>query len=531
MTWLSGRDRFHPVWPDGVWPNANQELLIKACLLDDADAARAAFRAWSQADDLFFVDNGLNLFLMLLYERLKSWKEVYRDRDRLCGIVRHAWVMHQRFRRDIREIGGTLGSAGIDVMLLKGAALNIDAYPDANRLMADIDIAVPRGQLTTAIVTLQRAGWRANFRNQKLLPTVTHACQFYRGDNQLDLHWEFFHGRPLDPVLMDEMWQSARSTKLDGIGYRLLAPEIGLIHTCEHGLRYNPTPPMRWLADAFFQIRHAGPLDWRALHTLAARLGLSDHVGLTLEYLASRLRQPEAIDALQQVPRSHSPVWSRAELALEIRRTPGCHPFWRELPSHFPSYLRVRRRFGGLQLADYIRVVNNFDGPLAPILRRLIRLQFRAILEGIKVRHRKLQRWWRGNKTTHELSLFRETGWTGWFPPEEFPDGFLRWSEPKASFPAPMSLQQNALALRVLQVRPLDDSFFKGLRVRLNRTPISRSSIRLEGTTIIVPLPLAGRVDRQEQRIELACDPWFAPGDSRPLGIPVLSVTLQCDRP
>jgi hypothetical protein len=523
----AGRERFHPVWPHGVWPNARQELLIKASLLDDDGAAQAAFRAWSQADDLFFVDNGLNLFLMLLYERLKLWKEAYRDHDRLRGAVRHAWVMHQRFRRDLREIGSTFDSAGIDVMLLKGAALNINAYPDANRLMADIDVAVPRGQLSAAIKTLERAGWRANFRNMKLLPMVTHACQFYRGDSQLDLHWEFFHGRPLDAAIMDDIWQSTQSTELDGIRYRLLPSECSLIHTCEHGLRYNPTPPMRWLADAFFQIRYGGTLDWHALQALAARLGLSRHVGLTLGYLACKLRQPEAIEALQRVPRWDSPAWSRVELALEIRRTPGCHPFWRELPSHIPSYLRVRRRFGGLRLADYIRVVNNFDGPLATTLQRLTRLQLRAILEGIKARGRTLKRWWRGDRTTLELSLFQEIGWTGWFPPEEFPGGFLRWSEPHASFHAPMSPQHNALALKVLQVRPLDAGFFEGLRVRLNRTPISKSAIRVDGTTIIVPLPLAGRVERQEQRIELACNPWFAPGDPRPLGIPVLSVTLN----
>jgi hypothetical protein len=527
----SGRDRFHPVWPHGVWPNGNQELLIKASLLDDAGAARAAFHNWSEADDLFFVDNGLNLFLMLLYERLKAWKEAYRDHDRLRGIVRHAWVMHQGFRRDVREIGSTFGSAGIEVMLLKGAALNINAYPKANRLMSDVDIAVPRSQLSRAIETLESTGWRANFRNLKLLPTVTHACQFYRGDSRLDLHWELFHGRPLDQPIMDDIWRTTRSTELDGIQYRLLSPECSLIHTCEHGLRYNPTPPIRWLADAFFQIRYGGALDWHALRALAARLGLSQHVRLTLGYLACKLRQPEAIEALRRVPRWDSTAWSRAELALEIRRTPGCHQFWRELPSHIPAYLRVRRRFGRLRPADYIRVVNNFDGPLAPILRRLTRLQLHAIREGIKARGRKLGWWWRRDRTTCKLSLFQEIGWTGWFPPEDFPDGFLRWSQPQASFAAPMSPQHNALALDVLLVRPLDAGFFEGFRVRLNRTPISKSSIRVDGTTIIVPLPLAGRVERQEQRIELACDPWFAPGDPRPLGIPVLSVTLQCERP
>ena len=226
-----------------------------------------------------------------------------------------------------------------------------------------------------------------------------------------------------------------------------------------------------------------------------------------------------------------SSAWSRAELALEIRRTPGSHPFWRELPSHIPSYLRIRRRFDGLRLADYVRGVNNFDGPLAPILHRLVRLQLRAILEGVKARGRKFGRWWRGDKTTLELSLFQETSWTGWFPPEEIAGGFIRWSEPHASFPTRMSPQQSALALKVLQVRPLDARFFEGFRVRLNRTPISKGTIRLDGATIIVPLPLAGRVERQEQRIELACDPWFAPGDPRPLGIPVLSVTLRCDPP
>jgi Uncharacterised nucleotidyltransferase len=524
----AGRERFHPVWPRGVWPNAYQELLIKASLLDDAGAARAAFRAWSQADDLFFVDNGLNLFLMLLYERIKQWGEDYSDRDRLRGVVRHAWVMHQRFRRDTREIGSTLSSAGIEVMLLKGAALNVDAYPNANRLMSDVDIAVPRSQLNQAIEALRSSGWIDNFRNLDLLPMVTHACQFYRGDSLLDLHWEFFHGRALDPTIMAEIWQSARTTSLDGIQYRLLSPEWSLIHICEHGLRYNPTPPMRWLADAFFQLRYGEAVDWHALHALAARLGLSQRVGLTLGYLATELQQPEAIEALQRVPRWDSPWSSRAELALEIRLMPGCHPFWRGLPSHIWSYLRARRRFSGLRLSDYIRAVNDFEGPLAPILRRLTRLQLRAMLEGIKARCRKLARWWRGDKTTIELSLFQETRWgAGWYPPEDFPGGFLRWSEPRASFHAPMSPQHTALTLKVLQVRPLDASFLEGLRVRLNRTPISTSSIRVEGATIIVPLPLAGRVERQEQRIELTCNPWFAPSDPRPLGLPILSVTIS----
>lgn len=531
MNAQSGQGRFRPVWPDGVWPNANQELLIKAALLDDAGAARAAFRDWSRADDLFFVDNGLNLFLMLLYERLKGWGEAYRDQDRLRGVVRHAWVMHQRFRRDIRELGSTLGSAGIEIMLLKGAALNVNAYPDANRLMSDVDIAVPRNQLSQAVEALERAGWRANFRNLDLLPMVTHACQFYRGDSQLDLHWEFFHGRPLDPAIMADIWQSARTTVLDGIHYRLLSPECSLVHTCEHGLRYNPTPPMRWLADAFFQIRNGGALDWHALHALAARLGLSRHVGLTLKYLARTLQQPEAIEALRRLPHWDGAPWSRAELALEVRRTPGCHPFWRELPSHVPSYLRVRRRFPGLRLSDYIRAVNNFNGPLTPTLRRLTRLQLRAILEGIKARGRRLARWWRGDKTTLELSLFQETGWTGWFPPEDVSDGFLRWSEPHASLLAPVSRQHGSLALKLLEVRPLDAGFLKRFRIRLNRTLISPDSIRVDGTTIIVPLPPAARVDRKEQRIELVCDPWFAPGDPRPLGIAVLSVTPLCDQP
>lgn len=531
MNAQSGQDRFRPVWPHGVWPNANQELLIKASLLDDAGAARAAFRDWSRADDLFFVDNGLNLFLMLLYERLKHWGETYRDHDRLRGVVRHAWVMHQRFRRDIREIGSTLSSAGIDIMLLKGAALNVNAYPDANRLMSDVDIAVPRSQLSQAIKALTSTGWRANFHNLDLLPMATHACQFYRGDSQIDLHWEFFHGRPLDPSIMADIWQSARTIALDGIHYRLLSPECSLIHTCEHGLRYNPTPPMRWLADAFFQIRYGGALDWHVLQALAARLGLSQHVGLTLEYLAGKLQQPEAIAALQSVPRWDSTMSSRAELALEVRRTPGCHPFWRELPSHIPSYLRVRRRFRGLRLADYIRAVNNFEGPLAPTLHRLTRLQLRAVQEGIKARYRKLARWWRGDRTTSELSLFQETGWVGWFPPEDVSDGFLRWSEPHASFLAPVSPQHGLLALKVQEVRPLDARFLERFRVRLNRTLIPGSSIRVDGTTIIVPLPLAARVDREQQRIELVCDPWFAPGDPRPLGIAVLSVTLRCDQP
>jgi hypothetical protein len=234
---------------------------------------------------------------------------------------------------------------------------------------------------------------------------------------------------------------------------------------------------------------------------------------------------------MRRVSRWDSPLWSRVELALQVRRTPGCHQFWRELPSHIPSYLRVRRRFPGVPLSDYILAVNNFERPLTPILRRLTRLQFRALLEGVKARVRKLVRLWRGDRTTFELSLFQETRWVGWFPPEDVPGGFLRWSQPHASFVMPISPEHRLLALEVANARPIDASFLKSLRVRLNRTRIPPDSIRFDGNAIIVPLPNAGRVDRQEQRIELVCKPCIFSGDPRALGIPVRRVTLQCDQP
>ena len=136
-----------------------------------------------------------------------------------------------------------------------------------------------------------------------------------------------------------------------------------------------------------------------------------------------------------------------------------------------------------------------------------------------------------GDRTTAELSLFQEPAGPAGFRPKMFPTAFFagpnRMHRSRRQFPR----SQGVLKLKVREVRPLDAEFLKGFRVRLNRTPITAGSIRVDGTTIMVPLPLAGRVDRREQRIELVCDPWFAPGDPRPLGIPVLGVTLQGDRP
>jgi Uncharacterised nucleotidyltransferase len=516
--------RFKPEWPQGCWPSPDQLLLLRACLLDDDLQAQRAFTQWSERTDLFFVEDGLSSLLMLLPERLARWQIKYADYDRLHGIVRYHWVRHQMFLRDLWIVTSQLQKAGVDILLLKGAALNIRTYPKSNRLMSDLDIAVPRIQINKAVAALTAGGWSSMFRNIDNLPFVTHGCHFKRGETELDLHWDFFHGRPLTEEQQDRMWSECITEIINGMKVRILSPDLQILHTCEHGLRYNETPPLRWIADTFFILKNAGEIDWRRLRSHAAEFGLIKPVIRTLEYLQSKLDVSLPAGAVQMLRDAKVPPMARLEFAVATRRMPGAHPFWRELPEQILDFRRARKLQAQLALGTYLAVTNNLDGSFSSNFRKLSRIQTTAIKDGLISGARRAISIFKRSSPTN-ISIFSSERWRGWFPPESTDFGALRWSSSRASIQFAVKAEHKKIMLTLAPVRPWSGDLDGCLFFRFNRHAIERQQVRFDNWTVTIDLSTDMFATAPLQRLEVRCDPWKIP-DPRELGIPVKRISI-----
>ncbi|MBI4749064.1 MAG: nucleotidyltransferase family protein [Acidobacteria bacterium] len=270
-------------------PNPEQELLLQAALLK-GDPARAAWEAWCAKVDLQTLDDGSFRLLPLLYQNLKALGVEHPWLQVMKGIHRHTWVKNQTLLHGMTPVLKMFQQAGIEPIVLKGTALITRYYENFGlRPMGDFDVLVPRQSANQAIELLGQAGWTPGFR-------APHAQVFRKSDGtECDLHWNLFFENCRVEV-DDPFWQLAEPAKVGGVPVKVLNPTDQFLHVCVHGARWNPVPPLRWLADAVVILEHS-TIDWNRLVQQATRMGLVLPLRDTLGYLAWLLgvEVPEAV--------------------------------------------------------------------------------------------------------------------------------------------------------------------------------------------------------------------------------------------
>lgn len=270
--------------PDGIcWPNAEQELVLKAALGDGA-AAVDAWEAWRRTVDIAQVDTGSFRLLPLLYRNLIAQGLDPRELGKLNGIYRQSWCRHHVGLRTLAEVLRALQGAGIETIVLKGAALAVLHYRDAGvRPMKDLDVLVPPTRSAAAADAVQPHGWRP----LAMVDPDAIAERHYSapGGKELDVHHYLL---PYDrcPGVDDDLWATAVPLGIEGVASRALAPADQLFHVLAHGIAWNQVPQVRWVADAVTVIRAAGTrLDWNRVLEQTTRRAYVPAVRSGLDYL------------------------------------------------------------------------------------------------------------------------------------------------------------------------------------------------------------------------------------------------------
>ena len=145
--------------PGGCWPTHLQELVLDAAL-GDRDQAGSAFAEWVAASGFDEIETGSFRVLPLVAHNLEQHGINTEWSQQLRGILRRSWYENQVMLHATLPAVDTLHAAGIDVVVLKGAALGVLAYPGIGvRPMDDLDVLVPEDRAVDALHALLAAGW------------------------------------------------------------------------------------------------------------------------------------------------------------------------------------------------------------------------------------------------------------------------------------------------------------------------------------------------------------------------------------
>jgi hypothetical protein len=231
-------------------------------------AARDAWEEWIACGGLGRVADPADESWMLLpqaYRNLSAVGVPPEELEPLSAAYARSWSRNQKLLHAVEPVLGALGEAGIEVLVLKGAALGPLHYGDAGaRPMDDCDLLVPTGRARNAIDVLLGAGWRAG-REATSLPlddviAARHALAFDGPDeHMLDLHWYSLWQSAPD----DAFWRDSVPFTVGGHDVRALDPTDQLLHVCVHA-GGPAAAPLRWLADAAMVMRSAA-IDWERL--------------------------------------------------------------------------------------------------------------------------------------------------------------------------------------------------------------------------------------------------------------------------
>jgi hypothetical protein len=371
----AARKKINPRAFGSCWPSPDQIALLRACCLEGAPAleAWARWKTHSAAIGWDHLDLGSRRLLPLLYRNLARLGLSGEEISPLKNYYRLAWAANRLLFAKFRPILTALEAEKIPLMILKGAALAPLYYRDEGaRPMSDVDFLFPPERAPQAFAVLRELGWQPVHGDMAAVTEITHSYTFKNeAGEEIDPHWHALHEccRPHDD---DSFWEASVPLHLEGFSVRAMCPTDQLLHVCSHGLRWNRTPPLRWIADAAMIIHAAGPaLSWDRLAAQASERRLSRAVFSALLYLQEALHLSLPASALDNLKKTPESFLEKKEFQWKTH-PPG---WWGPLPVEACLWFRLSRGQRFIRqlagLPRYFRLLHNF-----PNYRKLLRYMF-----------------------------------------------------------------------------------------------------------------------------------------------------------
>jgi hypothetical protein len=350
----------------GSMPSEDQRLILRAALLHGPEAHEAGI-AWLAQTDIQRLGRASVRLLPLLYDRFRLEGIQHPVLPVLHGVKKHTWSYNRLLFHRASAAICALQAAGIEVMVIKGAALIIEYYKDYSlRPMDDVDLLVRYPDARAAIEVLCRQGWKAltRWNEQKGFSEQTrrydHAMHFVHPSGQdLDLHWNL---TPfcLGPDADSDFWEASKETTFDRQVVRVLDPADQLLHICVHGVAWERVAPIRWIPDALAVLHKTPQLDWQRLLLQARKRKFTLMIRGALNYVDRNIGGFVPAHVLSEFNRSDVTLFERLEYPQLLKPARGGlgrlrrelwtflrvsqGKSWRHTALSFPDYLCTRLR-------------------------------------------------------------------------------------------------------------------------------------------------------------------------------------------
>jgi len=293
----SQAERLVPVWEE-------QEPLMRAALAKGA-AGQEALHSWLAQADPARLDAKSRQLLPLIYDRARRDGVEHPVLPVLKGVKLHAWYANQILFSDAASAIRALREAGIEVMLVKGAALVAEYYHDAGlRPMQDLDLLVPTKEAHRAFEVLRSLGYAPLWGSADRVTVQDHSeMHMVRLPGRIiDLHWHLLHSS-LAPEADRAFWEASSSAVFQGECVRLLNPADHLLHVLTHAARswWAGVPLTHWVADAIMIIGDGGRVNWPRFVEQARTHNVALALPQMLHWLARTLGSPIPDDTLSLI--------------------------------------------------------------------------------------------------------------------------------------------------------------------------------------------------------------------------------------
>lgn len=143
------------------------------------------------------------------------------------------------FYDELSKVLNVFKDEGIDVIILKGGALEESVYGDIGlRSFNDIDILVRKNDLQKAKNTIKAAGYTLdNIGSPEANSEKFGYNLHYIKDIILEIHWDITRrtgNEKYAKIEINELWKNAISAKIANVETKIMAPEDFLMHSCIH---------------------------------------------------------------------------------------------------------------------------------------------------------------------------------------------------------------------------------------------------------------------------------------------------------
>jgi hypothetical protein len=267
-------------------------LLVEA---DDPSALSQWIEHHSLSEDRarWLIEHELGPYLFFCLRRAKCLDRLPAETQTMLAST-HYLSAAQRvlFSTELYGLLADLRQAGIEPIVLKGAAFGVTLYPaPETRPISDVDLLIAPDQLSSVQAVSARRGYRDLGLPSDEEAEIESVLKVWREypDHQkimLEIHWRLFHElNAYREIGIEDFRSRARQVIHNAQGFWVMNSVDQLIHACAHlSLHHAQSWNLLWLLDLRLLVqRYAANWNWHEVAERAASLELSGSIRFWLK--------------------------------------------------------------------------------------------------------------------------------------------------------------------------------------------------------------------------------------------------------